>query len=336
MKPELKRREIRREVIKMRNKLLSGLNFERKEVKMMKRIVLLTVLVAGLLFTISPVFAFSLGGYLGPAEFKFFDWTIGRSYQLDQNGVWVSEGARAGLPGGNQNIPDGVIVLGDGVEDSWSLITVTTINDNDGNPLWNANPLTEQITGHMYGFDDVYISSVGMFNIDVGSTGGILELYLDNMTAGGTVFTSVPSPYVNARPPIGGGGDAWNATDGVLFLKLQAVFGIVPTDPSGQITRYENVTGLTSPYQGTGAMYWDVIGGNYAQLFDSNGFPVPFGNADMYSIFNFNPFGRNQFDSKSSDPTYTNVVPEPTTVLLVGSGLVAVGWYARRRTKKQS
>lgn len=282
-----------------------------------------------LLLSTSEAFAFALidpftgTDYFGPVVFKIFDWSIGRNYTFDAvNTEWDPEGARAGLPGGAGSIPDAILTAGDGVEDSWGLFRVTTVNKPNGDVLW-ASSATEELTGQFYGFDDAYISA-GVADTDVGSLSGFIDLYLDPSPD----FTSLPSPYINARPPLGGGGDAWNTTDGALFLSTSAVPGIVPLLPT--LTRFETVSGLTSPFTGDGSMYLDITGGSHEATFDTNGFLG--GTADFFVIFDFTPSGREFFDARSSDPVEGTATPEPASMLLMGIGLL--GLTATKLRKK--
>ena len=77
-------------------------------------------------------------------------------------------------------------------------------------------------------------------------------------------------------------------------------------------------------------MYLDIASGSHKWLFDTNGYLG--GTADLFAIFDFGPTGRNSFDSKSSDPVRGTATPEPTSMLLIGAGML--GLATRLRKKK--
>jgi len=293
---------------------------------MKKFSVLTLIILAGVMMVGQTAFAFTLGGYTGPVEFKFFDWTIGRQYNLDTTtGTWVSEGARAGLAGGNQNLVNGAITNADGIADSWGILNVTQITDADGNPVWNSSS-TERIHGVIWGFDDTYVSALGTGGQQVLQRSGWIALYLSSVTMDPTqplpAGLSVSNGF--AANPLSS--DPWNATNGTPFLVLEAATGVSLIDPLA--TRDETVNGLTSPFSGNGSGYFDIIGGDYAGLFNSN----LYGNgSDTYTIFNFGASGRNSFDAKSSDPAKFTAIPEPTSMLLLGMGLLGLATSRRRK-----
>ena len=298
--------------------------------KMMKA--RLIVLIVGLVaFFYS--YGFDLGGYTGPIELKFYDWTIGRQYEYD-DGVWYSEGARNGLAGGNRDLEDWEYTDPDGIADSWGIITLTQITDSDGRGRW-SNSSTEEITGVIWGFDDTLIGQEAS-GATVLQERGWIALYLDTSpdfnpdAFSDNDFDHMPDGWVASGPELSW--DPWGATDGELFLLLEAVPGVSPLYPDA--TRSETVGGLTSPFSGHGSGYFKVIGGSYAWLFDSNAYNDVYPGADIYAIFNFGGEGRYDFDAKSSDPSSGFATPEPTSLLLLGGGLLGLAGLRIRRKKK--
>lgn len=216
------------------------------------------------------------------------------------------------------NDASGGITVGDGLR---GLMRVTSIDTLGGSPLWSQLSNGQEITGYFTGLTVSAIAGGGgLFDIDF--TGGTLALYLDSTP-------EYANPVPGAVPPA-------NFTDsdtGNPFLTGAFNYGIKP--PSVAITQNATVNSLTSPLSGTGFFYLDVTGGDYAWMFDTDGFTVFDGSKrDIFARSNITGPGNFGFTYNSDDPARANVVPEPSTFLLLGAGILAVGGFARRRTEK--
>ncbi len=275
----------------------------------MKKIVLIATLVASLSLISSPVFAFELrNGYRGPVEFKFSDFTAGTLYTTSSNGYGQA----------NQQ------------EDAWSIFKISTIKTPTAKTVWADGDNGEELTGIFYGLDDDFWTvnpSTGDLNIQ--SIGGIIDVYLDS--AENFDPTAGPSARVGNTYP--------TVTDGSLFLRLALVPGIKygnGTTIDDHITYDNNLDSTTTPFTGDGAFYLVVIGGSAASMFDSNDYQLVSDSgvisyADFFGQFDTSAPGTFGWLAVSEDPIKGKAVPEPMSMLLLGSGLVGLVGLRRKQ-----
>ncbi|MFA5261193.1 MAG: PEP-CTERM sorting domain-containing protein [Candidatus Omnitrophota bacterium] len=283
----------------------------------MKKFVLIAALIASVSFVSTPVFAFdySLNDYRGPVEFKFSDFTVGTLRGESSNGY------------GNA----------DGVEDNFSIFKVSTLKTPTSQTVWYDGKDGEELTGILYGVDDDnWVVDAG--GITYQSVGGIIDVYLDDTPD----FDPTLGP--NARTS-----DSTYPTvsDGELFLRLALVPGIKYGDgdtANDHITYQNELDSTTSPFTGHGSFYLVVIGGSGAGLFDSNTWELVSDNgvvsyADFWAEFDSTTEGAaaivagtdNEWLSLSEDPIKGKAVPEPMSMLLLGSGLLGLVGLRRKQ-----
>ena len=234
-------------------------------------------------------------------------------------------------------------------EGNWGLINVTTINvgtvvnlppNNDignGSPTLFADGISAgHVTGIFYG---IQIDA----NDPTKATGGTLDLYWHD---GGPSF-SVIDQLNGGLAAIAANRTAQDKytgyTDGTFLVRLNFMPGVLPGSPT------TTVSSTTNPATGTGAAfsYQDVdltkvgpwttaLNGNWF-LNDDFGNPLVAGSRDTRTQSNYTPgAGWNNLTAgivglKSEDPTRAFTIPEPTSMLLLGIGLLGAG-LARRRS----
>lgn len=209
---------------------------------------------------------------------------------------------------------------------------VTQVFDSNG-LVWSAGQNDTILT---YVFDG-FIATAGFTPTHADFTSGTVKFYTDHPSiAGYTAFT-----------PIGPGGSIEVANDfieastgnGGLWLSLVGN-EFFTGDPlhAGGVTLHSTGLNLGGPVliSGTGTGLLDIIGGAAASAFvkDTIGDADADGKADAQigSSFSdaFTP--ANQPLSGSAD-LRAEVIPEPSSLALLGLGLSAIGFFASRRRK---
>jgi hypothetical protein len=217
-------------------------------------------------------------------------------------------------------------------------------NADTGATYWLTD--TEQMTALQYDF--VVEGAVGsILYFEPGPRfGGKVDVYLDTATA----FTSVPGP--GAWIP-GGPADAYpNSSDGILWLTgtyaplfTDLNFNGVrdPGEPQFDIdgdgipTVYE-IAGYSPTGVGSGSAYIDITGGAYAANIQPGTFGVAPGYTyDVSLTVDLSPVKYGSpglWATRSSDPIYFSVVPEPPALLLLGTGLLSLAYVSKRIARR--
>ncbi len=287
-----------------------------------------------LLLVLMMVIVFGLGSTFAHASAIIFDFIgadHGTTYQIPSQ------------PG--QVLPQG----GDGISDSWGIgQAVSVYTTNPFSPIWSPGGTPQGLPGGPFGSLEFYFGGLDDWSVtwtgtewEVLST-GVLEgakLYLYGSPMQNINYAAGPGTQdpLAQHPlgPIPPGTGQWMVGDpnDVLLLELQFVPGVIPGD---------NKTVLAATFNavwghGEGKGYLQVVQGSTAlwnSFFDLNGYLG--GNADFYFEysadtdmgFGWVPPWTVEFNGTA------NAVPEPTTLILLGTGLLGLVGIGRRMRKR--
>ncbi|WP_020590157.1 PEP-CTERM sorting domain-containing protein [Desulfobacter curvatus] len=277
----------------------------------MKKFLVLFTLLLSTAFMASNVYAFSYllktGDYIADGAVYDIDGNVDTTNQADP--IW-----------GSQNLsPAGTYVPADGTADAYAVGLISQWDDtNTAEPwdiFWDQNEDYE-ITFEVTGADDVLWSitegAAGEFTAELYSVGVTLNIYLD---------TTPDYDY------LGGG-----ATDGILLLSL-AGHDLTGTDINDVDFTYDMKSTYefaTNTYDGD--VLFDVVGGLWAAAYDTNEMT---GGADMELSYelsdNLDPLNPMLWDLSGHASGIGAAVPEPTTMLLFGVGLIGMASIGRRK-----
>lgn len=244
------------------------------------------------------------------------------------------------------------------LESNWGIFVINSIrpgyvteafanieNDSTQDIIFSSGS-SAQITGMFYG---IQLESFDAETGELRSTGGYIDIYWDEpgLVGGGTIV-NIGALDDSARTGLG---SYPGITDGILLVRLEFASGI--DGSNSDITILGSSAGFPGAITGVGSAesYANQLPGGYWDgIFDSDWFrnnpellggPLAFGSRDirfrntfsnLASWSSVSPVDQSIIlGADSSDPATSYTVPEPSTILLLGLGLLGVAGFGLRK-----
>lgn len=244
-----------------------------------------------------------------------------------------------------------------GLQGNWGLFNVSSVqngfalpapphNDIAGGPAFFSDDgpggTSGQITGIFYGIN---------FTSPTTATGGVIDLFWRD--AGADTIDASCLAGVGCLPDAAA---VARFTSGTFLARLNFEFGIVPGD--GTTTLVSNVNPATQGGSGQAdsfasvdssapGVWTDILDGNWFFVDGPDAGSIRGDSADEFRDVRFSTFFNTTLDSwddpndpntqgvRSNDPgRVLTAVPEPGTIISLGSGLLMLGFVVRRRHRK--
>ncbi|MDY0360352.1 MAG: PEP-CTERM sorting domain-containing protein [Desulforegulaceae bacterium] len=292
----------------------------------MKKNILFLLCIMFSIFLCTSVYAFSISLPQGPINIKANVYSIGTDYSNEND---LTNPAFTGPDFGFNYGGSGT-----GGTNTYGLISITSIqidSNNDGGweNYWSQTT-GEWIVGYFWGLSDNELFATDS-GYTVNEVGGYVNLY--KSTTGLDIATgpTVTPDYDGLTDLEMPDWTVWNATgDNNLWLSADFTPGVVIGDTYTTYT--EDINGLTFPYSGSSNAFLDVTGGSMMTALDSDAMPTgigTFADLDMNVVItgNATPSGWNI----GEDPINATVVPEPSTLIFFGLGLLGFAGLARKK-----
>ena len=194
---------------------------------------------------------------------------------------------------------------------------------------WTSDDV-EELTSYTYGLEFKHDATTGINYYDWSAA--YLEIYLDdspNFPDAGDIVAGSTDPDVLKAA----------ATDGDLWMKAEftAYYSSWPGYTQGSVFGLLNITENNTGSEWLGAQYtWDESGMGIDINDDGDTDDIYTG--DLSVACTLSGLGGNAFgdyiEFTDSNPLRGHPVPEPTTMLLLGSGLIGMAGFGRKKLKK--
>ena len=228
--------------------------------------------------------------------------------------------------------------FGDGIEDNWGIAVITSMYDLDlsgATPIWSdAFGDDKSLRVFFYGLDLAYWNADNTYGMAAIPSGAYLEIYEWDEDWNNSIV-NIGNRVGNTFTGITNGG--------TLLARFEFTYGAT-SDPN--IVAAGQTDDLSNPPNGTGHAFLKIVGGLYQNVWDIDrdellattlldgiSFDPAFVDpeADLFISFRFFPTSQGGFHLRSEDPAYGATIPEPASLMLVGTGLLAIGVFVRKK-----